>query len=413
MDKRGDLEPVMRLFINGLAASAGGGLTYLRNVVPHLSGVEGLHTTLALREELGAEFVHLPGISVAATDCPSGAAKRFWYEQTALPKLVAQSRADVLISAGNVALRNSPVPQILLSRNSLYTSADFFHDLRSRRDYKMWLDTRLKAALAKRSLSWADLTVAPSEAFAAELRRWTGRAVTTIHHGFDSRLFFNRASLPLEIQKKLDASTGSVRLLFVSHYNYYRNFETLLRAVTGLRGLIPDIKLLLTSKLDSEENPSGYRSDSAAALVNKLRLEDSVVQLGSIPYHTLHHVYAAVDIYVTPAYTESFAHPLVEAMASGVPVIASDIEVHREICGEAAVYFTRFSVPDLTANIAQLATNPELRSRMSAAGQRRAADFSWKKHVRQMLETAARLKAVPGSPTVIDDAGKISLPQIA
>ena len=57
-----------------------------------------------------------------------------------LPRLIRQSRAEVLISAGNFALRKSPVPQILLSRNALYTSADFFRDLRARRDYRLWLD---------------------------------------------------------------------------------------------------------------------------------------------------------------------------------------------------------------------------------------------------------------------------------
>jgi hypothetical protein len=40
------------------------------------------------------------------------------------------------------------------------------------------------------------------------------------------------------------------------------------------------------------------------------------------------------------AYTESFAHPLVEEMANGLPVVAAEIAIHREICQEAAVYFT-------------------------------------------------------------------------
>jgi hypothetical protein len=51
---------------------------------------------------------------------------------------------------------------------------------------------------------------------------------------------------------------------------------------------------------------------------------------------------------VTPAYAESFAHPLIESMSSGLPVVASDLPVHREICGDAAIYFPRFS-PDALA----------------------------------------------------------------
>ena len=64
-----------------------------------------------------------------------------------------------------------------------------------------------------------------------------------------------------------------------------------------------------------------------------------VVELGAVPYSLLHQVYRECDIYVTPAYAESFAHPLVEAMASGLPIVASDLAVHREICQDAAIYF--------------------------------------------------------------------------
>ena len=68
----------------------------------------------------------------------------------------------------------------------------------------------------------------------------------------------------------------------------------------------------------------------------------------------LHQVYRACNIYVTPAYAESFAHPLVEAMASGLPVVAADTEVHREICQDAAIYFPRFSPEDMADRICQI-----------------------------------------------------------
>ena len=70
----------------------------------------------------------------------------------------------MLLSAGNFAVWNSAVPQILLSRNALYTSTDFEDDLRRRGDYRVWLDTKIKGALAKASIQRADIAVAPSAA---------------------------------------------------------------------------------------------------------------------------------------------------------------------------------------------------------------------------------------------------------
>ena len=187
----------MRLFINSLAASAGGGLTYIRNVIPHLAVVPGVQVTVAVSPGLREEFRKFGNVDFVELEVPP--ARRFWYEQSALPAVIRRCGADVLLSAGNFALRKSPVPQVLLSRNSIYTSADFYRDLRSRHEYRSWLDTHLRAWLAKKSIQWADITVAPSEAFAAELHRWTGMPIRAIHHGFDYEAF-SRDSSPLSVE---------------------------------------------------------------------------------------------------------------------------------------------------------------------------------------------------------------------
>jgi glycosyltransferase involved in cell wall biosynthesis len=383
---------MMHLFINSLAASAGGGLTYIRNVLPHLAVRADLRVTVALSSGLREEFRRFANVDFVELEFPP--ARRFWYEQSALPGVIRHCRADILLSTGNFALRKSPVPQILLSRNSIYTSADFYRDLRSRHEYRAWADTHLRAVLAKTSIRWASITVAPSEAFAAELSRWTGTRVLAIHHGFDHEAF-TRDSRPFasEVEEKLRAVEGSLKLLFVSHYNYYRNFETLIRALPILRERLAarSVKLLLTCRLDARQNPGAYHPEMAADLVKKLGVSDMVVELGAIPYRQLHQLYVRADVYVTPAYTETFAHPLVEAMASGLPVIASDLPVHREICRDAAVYFPRFSSETLAKAATQVARSGETSKRMAAVGLERARYFSWKTHVEKVLELSGTL----------------------
>ena len=382
---------MIRIFINGLAASAGAGLTYLLNVVPHLSALPEVHTTLAVQPALCRHFERLSNLDLICPTEISGAARRFVFEQTKLPELMCKSRADVLISAGNFALRKSPVPQILLSGNSLYTSKDFSRDLRSRREYAMLADNFVKGVLARWSVHWADRTVAPSQAFADELQRWTGREAAVIPHGFDHAAFCaDQTPLADHIQRKLGESEGCLRLLFVSHYNYYRNFETLLLALPLLQNLIPHkpVKLLLTCKLGRDANPGTYDGSSAYRLLQKLGIADDVVQLGAVPYASLHHLYRACHVYVTPAYAETFAHPLVEAMASGLPVVASDLPVHKEVCRDAAHYFPRFSPESLAKAVARIAGSSDLAAELSARGKERSANFSWAKHVNRLSALA-------------------------
>ena len=385
---------MIRLFVNALGASAGGGLTYIRNMLPRLAARRDVLTTILLSGTLADEIGESAQVSVLRVVAPATSARRFWYEQRHLPGLIRRAGADVLLCTGNFALYRSPVPHILLSRNALYTSTDFVRDLRERGDYRMWLDTELKRSLARWSVLAAECTVAPSATFAAELRQWTGKEVVFIHHGFDCQDFFRwQAPLSQELQAQLAKAAGSIRLLFVSHFNYYRNFETLIRATEILkRKMHPrTVRLILTCHLNSNHNPGNYDANAAAEMVRRLGLSDEVVELGAVPYRSLHHLYRACDFYVTPAYAETFAHPLVEAMASGLPVIASDLPVHKEICGEAARYFPCFSPEDLADTVITAAQSTKQPTTMKQMGLLRSQDFSWDKHVEQLLQLGRSL----------------------
>ena len=387
----------MHLFINALAASAGGGLTYLRNVIPHLATRDGTRTTVLLSRKVRSEFSESTNVSFLPADDFPQTARRFWFEQRAVPRFLQQRSADILLSTGNFAVRNPSVPQILLSRNALYTSRQFEDDLRARGEFRLWIDHQLKKAAAKWSIGAADYTVAPSEAFAQELRAWTGKEITAIHHGFD-RSAFVRDTAPLSdaIQSQLNSKNGALRILFVSHYNYYRNFETLFRALPLIKlKLAPrPVGLFLTCQLAPGANPGSYRANSAAALVRDLGISNQVTELGAVPYKSLYQIYRSADIYVSPAYAESFAHPLVEAMSSGLPVVASNLAIHKEICGRAALYFDTFSAHELADRIVQIAQSSTLHAQLSLAGAARSTAFSWKVHVERILALGSELCCV-------------------
>jgi glycosyltransferase involved in cell wall biosynthesis len=148
----------------------------------------------------------------------------------------------------------------------------------------------------------------------------------------------------------------------------------------------------LTCKLSLEENSGSFCAAPAAALVQQLGISDQVVELGAVPYHHLQHVMRACDIYVTPAYTETFAHPLVEAMACRLPIVASDLPVHREICGNAAIYFPRFSPQLLADQVVRVEQSSALRNQLVEDGAKRSHDFSWRDHVAQIVSLAHNLK---------------------
>jgi glycosyltransferase involved in cell wall biosynthesis len=79
-------------------------------------------------------------------------------------------------------------------------------------------------------------------------------------------------------------------------------------------------------------------------------------------------------------------------MACGLPIVASDLPVHREICGDAAIYFPRFSPLMLAERVVELDQSLAPRKKLSDAALNRSRDFSWRDHLDQIVRLARSLK---------------------
>lgn len=384
------------VLLNALASTAGGGVTYLRNVLPRLGrDDDGLSyivlvppAQLAACRALNSERVRVESLAIRG-----GMLGRWCWEQTALRWLIHARQVKALVSLGNFALLTAPVPQLLFNRNALYFSTGFARDLWARGEYVKWLEHQAKSWLAWRSIKHATVNLVPSFAMREQVRRFVGLSgrITVLPFGFDKNIFSSdNTSLSAELLAKLDLQPDCRRLLFVSHYNYFRNFETLLRALPELKRLLREraglrVQIVLTTELRRGAVYGGYDATAAAALIEQLGVRAEIAMLGSVPYEQLYQLYRMCDGYICPSYAESFGHPLVEAMASGLPVVAADLPVHQEICGDAAVYFETFDVQVLAAQAASVLTDTQLSRSLCHAGAQQIQRYSWDEHVASLI----------------------------
>lgn len=167
------------------------------------------------------------------------------------------------------------------------------------------------------------------------------------------------------------------QLLAVGNRMPHKNFPMLLEALA----LIPEEsrpRLVITGS---------HGDDPLAPIVRQLGLDRWVDLRGWIPLDDLDDLYARSTIMVFPTLFEGFGLPALEAMSRGCPVVASDLPVLREVCGEAALWVNPADAASIARVVTELLDNPLTRDRMSRAGKARAATFSWESTARLTAES--------------------------
>jgi glycosyltransferase involved in cell wall biosynthesis len=98
---------------------------------------------------------------------------------------------------------------------------------------------------------------------------------------------------------------------------------------------------------------------------------------GYVTDEQLAMLYARASIFAFPSLDEGFGIPVLEAMAAGVPVIATNTSALPEVCGDAAILVDPLDVDQLASELRRVAADPDLRAQIAKRGRSRAAEFTW------------------------------------
>ena len=142
---------------------------------------------------------------------------------------------------------------------------------------------------------------------------------------------------------------------------------------------------------------AGRAGEGSERVARRARDQDvAIVVIGYVDDETLAALYRGAELVVIPSHHEGFGLPLLEALASGAPVVASDGGNHRSLAGDAALLVPSGNTLALSSAIRAARTDPDLRARARIAGPKRAGAFTWKRAA-ELTEAVYRLVA-PDSP---------------
>jgi glycosyltransferase involved in cell wall biosynthesis len=167
---------------------------------------------------------------------------------------------------------------------------------------------------------------------------------------------------------------GDDFLLTVGTLEPRKNFSVLISALAELASERPESTTQLVIA-----GGRGWLSSPLFEAIEKSPVRSRIVLTDYLHDDDLKALYSSCRAFVYPSIHEGFGLPPLEAMACGAAVIASRIPALEETTGAAALLFDPKNISELTRNILELLDNENARRELAAAGQRRAAEFSWKK----------------------------------
>jgi glycosyltransferase involved in cell wall biosynthesis len=354
--------------------------TYIRNLLRQLARLDRdtEYVVLARPEDCGA--LGLLGENFRAV--PENAPNYSVAEQIRIP---------IALRREGVTLFHAPhyvLPPLVTCR-SVVTIHDCIHLM-----FPEYLPGRLALTYARASITLASrratrvLTV--SESSKRDILRFVdvpAEKIDVIYNAYDERFGIEpREEDVIRVRERYQLHDEFV--LYAGNVKPHKNLERLIEAfnIVRRRGL-DHLKLVLIG-----DEISKYAALRRA--VHKHQLHKYVRFLGYLPEETLAVMYRLAGVFVFPSLYEGFGLPPLEAMASGTPVVTSNVSSLPEVAGNAAVLVDPYDPDAIADGIAQVLCDETLRHDLRAKGLARARQFSWEAsvmRVREIYGEAARL----------------------
>src|SRR3989449_1297333 len=302
-------------------------------------------------------------------------------ERSANYSVAEQLSIPLALRREGITLFHAPhyvLPPLVRCR-SVVTIHDCIHLM-----FPQYLPSRLALQYARTSIALAARRAARvmtvSESSKRDILRFVDvkpEKIDVIYNAYDERFTIEpREEDVVRVRERYQLHDEFV--LYAGNVKPHKNLERLIEAFDLVRARGLDrLKLVLIG-----DEISKYAALRRA--VHQHHLHKHVRFLGYMPHETMAVMYRLAGVFVFPSLYEGFGLPPLEAMASGTPVVTSNVSSLPEVAGDAAVPVDPYSVSSIVGGMRRVLSDPELASELRRKGLVRARDFSWERSVRRV-----------------------------
>jgi glycosyltransferase involved in cell wall biosynthesis len=341
--------------------------TYIRNLLRHLARIDRENEYVLLCHDSDMGVASTLGDNFRAVLEP--AANYSVKEQFHIPLVLMREKPDVFHAPHYV------LPVAVRSR-SVVTIHDCIHLM-----FPQYLPNRAAYAYA-RSAMWSaakrsDRILTVSEASKRDILHFFNvppEKIAVVYNGIDERFWIQPSTEEIaRVRERFQLDHGFV--LYAGTIKPHKNLVRLIEAFAALRkGEFEELKLLIIGD-EISKLPALRRA------VHMYKLHKHVRFLGFLPDETLAALYRLAAVFVFPSLYEGFGLPPLEAMASGTPVVTSNVSSLPEVAGDAAILVDPYDVSSIVDGVRRVLTDPLIADELRKKGLTRARDFSWERSV--------------------------------
>lgn len=284
-----------------------------------------------------------------------------YWEWNIVPELGKKAGIDVFHALGGCVPLSAPFKRVMTVHDLAYYYYPQYLTPSAQRFFK---------GFYRRSAQSADAVIAISEATKADLTKFWNippDKIHLVHHGVGKE-FYERMAEPQVASARAKFGIPGSYYLAIGELNYRKNLHTLVRAFSKCPR---DAKLVLCGKAQE----GGYRG-SLAKLASELKVDSRVIYTGRVSFDDMRCLYQGASAFVFPSLYEGFGLPVLEAQASGTPVVCSDNSSLPEVAGDGALFFPATDVDKMAEAMMKAC---EVRGSLVAKGLENARRFTWEK----------------------------------
>lgn len=177
-------------------------------------------------------------------------------------------------------------------------------------------------------------------------------------------------------------------ILDVSRLEPHKNVDSLIRAYEAMRLKSAHAHTLVVA------GAHRYKAEKTVALARASQFSKDIRFINFVSDEDMNMLYSASDLFVFPSLNEGFGLPIVEALASGAPVITSNSASMPEIAGDAAITVDPLDIKALAEAMQSVLSDAPLRDSLIRKGLARAREFTWSKTARETSELYKQICSV-------------------